>query len=731
MANRNMALDVIVRLKDLLSSPLRRLQASLSGIADVARKIGAVGAAVGALSFLGPIQDAAAFQQKLLDISVTQGLVGQEAFKNIAEMKGMYQDLARQVGISSQDIAGAAGQMIAAGLDKSLVDASIGNIARTATAANADIKDIASVATSLMQSLKVPAGELGQAMDKLVVGGKLGSFELKDMAKYFPVLTGQVAKLGVTGQGATTQLAAMLQVARMGTSDPAEAANNLNNFLSKITSQETIKNFEKMNVDIMAVMQNAVIQGISPIEAVIQKISKLTGVSGSEVEAMLKKAKDNGIEGADALEQVGKQLTAISGAGALSGLFSDMQVNGFLIPMLANMQKYKSIRDEIAKADGSTTRNDTNTQMQGLNKQLTIFKDLMSQISDEIGSSFGEWLPTLNEGIGKALDAFRAFNKETGGFGRQLLVAGGGAILAAGAIGALGIAIPIITAGFAALFAPLRAITGLMRMLSRSSAGVGGLADQLGRVNEAATKAAGIGRPSMWSMLFGVGNAASLASAIPSDANELQKFMDGNKKQWDGYNNWLEQNVGTPRSWLGLDKASPAGSASPADRATIDQQRKDLAALTNDWPFAAQQDMREFIAALSSGGVDATAKAGNIGQQIKDMLQISASPDIQTGEMQKAFDLAKDLAGKLREINTIQVRPSIGAASNDNAAGIAGRSALPAVQSGVSAAQAPVQMQGSMMIGLDPGLRIVNADSGVDGVRVQSTANTGRVIGRN
>jgi hypothetical protein len=76
MSNRNMNLDVIVRMKDMLSSPLRRLTAGLRSLGNVARSIGIVGTAIAAISFMGPINQAAAFQQQLLDIAGTANLSG-------------------------------------------------------------------------------------------------------------------------------------------------------------------------------------------------------------------------------------------------------------------------------------------------------------------------------------------------------------------------------------------------------------------------------------------------------------------------------------------------------------------------------------------------------------------------------------------------------------------------------------------------------------------------------
>lgn len=451
MSNRNMALDVIVRLKDLLTGPLRRLRSTLDGIAGMARKIGLVGGAVAAISFMGPIQEAAAFQQQLLDIAGTSNLVGKAAFDLVENSKAKYEELSLVVGQYSDTIAKGAGQMIAAGVDPTLVDQSIGLIGRSATAANAEFNDMAGVATALLTALRVPADQLEGAMAGLVVAGKEGAFELKDMARFFPTLTGQMAKFGVTGREAVNTLGAALQIARKGTSDPAEAANNLKNFLSKILAPETIKNFAKAGVDIEAVMKDAATKGINPIEAVVQKISKLTGISGKEIAGLLKTAKDNGLEGADALASVREQLEKIYGAGKLGSIFGDMQVMDFLIPMLANIDEYKRIRDEVAKATGSVIDRDFETQMEGLNRQLTIFNEIGTQAGREVGFAFGSWLPMINENLAALLKWLRETDKATGGMVRQAMSLAGAGVIAAAGIGALGLILPAIGAGLSLL----------------------------------------------------------------------------------------------------------------------------------------------------------------------------------------------------------------------------------------------------------------------------------------
>lgn len=451
MSNRNMALDVVVRLKDLLTGPLRRLRSTLDGIGSAARKIGLVSTAIAAISFMGPIKEAAAFQQQLLDIAGTSNLVGQAAFDLVEKSKSQYEALALQVGQYSDTIAKGAGQMIAAGVDPKLVDGSIRSIGRAATAANAEFNDMAGVATSLLQTLRLPADQLDAALGGLVVAGKEGAFELKDMARYFPTLTSQMAKFGVTGREAVNFLGAALQIARKGTSDPAEAANNLKNFLSKILAPATIKNFAEAGVDIEAVMKDAATKGLNPIEAVVQKISKLTGVSGKEIDGLMKKAKANGLEGAEALASVREQLEKIYGAGKLGEIFGDMQVMDFLIPMLGNIDEYKRIKEEVAKATGAMIDSDFETQMQGLNRQLIIFGEIGTQASREVGFAFGSWLPMINENLSAMLLWLRETDKATGGMIRQMLSFAGAGVLVAAGIGALGFILPAIGAGLSAL----------------------------------------------------------------------------------------------------------------------------------------------------------------------------------------------------------------------------------------------------------------------------------------
>ncbi|WP_158555156.1 phage tail tape measure protein [Fulvimarina endophytica] len=448
---RSMNLDVLVRLRDRMSGPMRRLRSNIQSLSNVGRQIGFVGTAIAAISFIAPIREAAAFEQQLLDIAGTAELTGKAAFDFARTAGRQYEDLALKIGQTSDIIAQGAGGMIAAGVDEGVINRNIETIGKAATAANAEMSDMTAVATSLLKTLNVPETALEGSIASLVVAGKEGAFELKDMARYFPQLTSQMRKFGVTGREAVDFLGPALQIAKTGAADPSVAANNLNNFLSKALAPVTQKAFKSMGVDIQAVMLDAATKGINPIEAMIQKVGVLTGVSEKTIGTYMRRAEAQGMKGADALGYVREQLEAIGAAGSVGELFGDQQVLDFIVPFLASVDEYKRIKGAVSSATGEVIDGDYETQMAGLNRQLTIFGEIGTQAVRIVGFAFGTWLPGINQRLMSMLASIRALDASTGGWVTQALVAAGGAVLLTGAIGALGLALPIVIAGLSAL----------------------------------------------------------------------------------------------------------------------------------------------------------------------------------------------------------------------------------------------------------------------------------------
>lgn len=467
MSSRSMNVSVLVSLIDKMTGPMRQLTGTLDRFADAGRKIGIIGAAVAGLSFVQPIQAAAAFDSTLRDIAITAGKTGGQVEQLINAQAVSYQKLALQVGQKSADIAAAAQVLVSAGMAQPLIDQLMPTIGKVATAANAAISDTAKTAFALSDALKIPADQMELAMAKLVTAGKLGRFEFKNMAAEFPELTAQVAKLGVTGMEAVDFLGAALQTAMKGTNNPATAANNLKNFLSKVAAPDAIKNFkEELGVDIVGVMTNATAKGINPVEAVLEKLTSKLAVPQKEIDKILKDAKAKGMSDKDAETALRGRIQQLLQGTKIGKLYADMQVQDFLIPFLLNKAGYKADKAQIAGSDTSVIDNDFESRRRGMQAALNDLSEIGTQASRRIGVSFGQWLPGVMgavKGLTGVIDSIDARFPNLIG---NVLMFGGAAL-------ALGAALAILTPVFTALGAVIGLVLSPVGLLAAAITALG------------------------------------------------------------------------------------------------------------------------------------------------------------------------------------------------------------------------------------------------------------------
>ncbi len=447
-------LDLIIALRDLVTAPLRRLQGMLQGltqpldairnaagrVAGVFQKIGVLGGIIGGLSLAGPIAQAAQFESILVDTAITAGKTGAAAKAAVAEMSRSFGELSLKTGQSSKEIARGAQVMSAANLSPLEIDQFLPDVALVTTAAGAVTDEIGKMAATMNKNMGVQAKDMKQAMAGLVVAGKMGSFELKEMSKEFPKLTASAKSLGLEGTKGIHSMAAALQVARTGAGAGEEAANNFNNFLSKILSGDSIKNFKKMGVDITKVIESAGSKQIDPIEAVIQKIDNLLG-KGSEA----------------------------SRSAKLNSLFADMQVQGFIKSMLQQKELYKAVRSAAQSADSGVIDADAATRINTIEGKLSKIKELSFQLINRIGNGFAPLLDPAIKGF-ETLHAWIAdLDKDFPGLVDNIISVGGVVLAVVVGAAALCAVIGPLAAGFEALGAvaavalsPIGLVLGLL-----------------------------------------------------------------------------------------------------------------------------------------------------------------------------------------------------------------------------------------------------------------------------
>lgn len=265
----------------------------------------------------------------------------------------------------ASDIQAAQGFLVAAGQDYKEAQANLLTIGRTATATGSDILDVSKASFTLSDALKIDPSQMKTAMGILVQAGKEGNFEFKDMAKNLPVLGAQFQALKMGGNEAAATMGAALQIARKGASTSDEAANNMNNFMAKILSPETLKKAQKnFGVDMYKIVTSAQKKGQNPFEAAMKSVIKMTKNGDQKL---------------------------------LGELFGDMQVQNFVRPMIQNWEEYRRIKETSLGAGGAVVDRDFANITKDNAERL---KQLRIQASNA-ALSFGQALqPALNAALG-------------------------------------------------------------------------------------------------------------------------------------------------------------------------------------------------------------------------------------------------------------------------------------------------------------------------------------------
>lgn len=378
----NSVSQLLVKMVDGVSGPARKAAGALRGIGQAADGINrvqtrlrsvmernnqALDAARGRMvdavamgyalkrAFEAPVTAAVSFQTQLEDIG-QKAAIPQE---RLAALGQQVRKVARDVNQAGSVMAGGLDTLVGFGLKEDDALKLLRPIGRAATAYNAAVGDLSQAGYAALANLKVPAEEFGRALDAMAKSGKEGAFELKDMARYFPSLGAAYQGLGQKGVSAVADLAAALQVARLGAGDSAEAATNLGNVLQKINAPATRRAFKKMGVNLEKEMKKAAERGLTPIEAIAEITNK----------------------------------TLKGNLGKLGDLFEDAQVQKGLRAIIQNVEEYRRIRREAMAAQG-VVEEDYQRRLKTTAGNLARFRATMENLNIALGVAL---LPSVNQ----------------------------------------------------------------------------------------------------------------------------------------------------------------------------------------------------------------------------------------------------------------------------------------------------------------------------------------------
>ena len=359
-----------------INERMERNQSRRANARGAAFEAGAIG--YGAMRFIGGAGES---QSTLVDIGITAD-VSNEKLERLRETVARVAVEAFQ---PRNPVMAAQQQLTASGLDFAIAEEALLPIARTATAGQAEVPDVARSAFAAIDNLKVPVDQLGKFFDMMTIGGKEGRFEMRDQARHFAQQSAIAVSQNMLGlEGAATLIAAN-QIAIKGAGTADIAANNLTNFLRKLSMPETIGNFEKVGIDLSEQLADADAIGESRFDRVIQLLEEYSNGDIAKVQE----------------------------------IFRDAEVLGFLNPMLANGDEFNRIRQAALNAEGTVdadfarrTAEDPTLQWRRFGDDLGKFRDkvalpLIPVITDlmqavtPLVEKFGEWAAANPELIGQ------------------------------------------------------------------------------------------------------------------------------------------------------------------------------------------------------------------------------------------------------------------------------------------------------------------------------------------
>jgi len=311
-----------------IQAPASRLNGTLGMI------IGSAGSAIAGLMAFASVdnivrgleQMSEKFRQLNRDVASVAVTAEMRTPEAMAKISKSNQSLAIRYGFGQTSVNEARKTYAAAGIDLASQESVLDPTLKAAKAGDSTGQTMASAMIAAKQNLGVADSDVPAALDMMAKGAKLGSFEVDAMAKNFPALGTMLAGTGRQGLGGWAELVALAQVVRMGSGSQEEAATNLQNLLSKVTSRDTVDNFAKKGVSLPKLKARADKEGKPYLTAVMDEVMRLTGGDSFKI----------------------------------GELFGDQQAGLALKPLLSNRDTYETFLREILTNSAGTVDKDYN-----------------------------------------------------------------------------------------------------------------------------------------------------------------------------------------------------------------------------------------------------------------------------------------------------------------------------------------------------------------------------------
>lgn len=422
------------------------------GAATAVKAIGQMGAGMAAAGAVG-----AAALKKPVEYEERLALMANTAFADrdvsgrrvgMRELRGSVDSAVRAGGGSRESAAEALDAMIASGAVR--MDAAksmLPVIQKFATSTGAQSTEIANILIRGIQNKYFTPEEAEEALNKALVAGQEGGFELKDMARWLPQM--MASATGMRGMRGFERLLASAQASVTTAGSKDMAGNNLVNLLAKMNSADATRAFADRGIDLPGTLARAREKGQLPLDAFVELLDR--EVVGKDKNFQALKTRAAASEGTDRAKAY-EDMADILQASAVGGVIADRQA---LLALVAEMTQRDYIRQVMTAMQGAGGAVDVNY---GLMRTTTAFsasqaateKDIAAQsMLDDVGgplrgvlhgaAALAREFPVLATVATEAATAIAAMTAAAAAWGGiGMLTRGGGAAAGAAGAGRLG-----------------------------------------------------------------------------------------------------------------------------------------------------------------------------------------------------------------------------------------------------------------------------------------------------
>lgn len=200
------------------------------------------------------------------------------------------------------------------------------SVMRTSVASGASADDLVQAAEKMKVNFGLTPDQVALGLAKIMRAGQEGGFEIKDSAKWIGPLAPMMK--GYQGMAGVEAMVTMLQQARSTAGSNDEAANNLRNFLQKIGSDSTRKDFKKAGIDLPAEMAAGAVRGASPVDTYMAQLEKIMAKQDPEGKARAAMMAADKAATAEEKAQRYEDVKNIYRTAGLSTIINDLQEMG-------------------------------------------------------------------------------------------------------------------------------------------------------------------------------------------------------------------------------------------------------------------------------------------------------------------------------------------------------------------------------------------------------------------